>query len=84
MLIASILSILLSNAVTLRRDMSILFTRITIVALIYCILQDTICLSVINKGIAIHGGLLHITNIAQVFHIFIFLIITPGITPGLI
>jgi NADH-ubiquinone oxidoreductase chain 2 len=31
-------------------------------------------LSVISKGIGLHGGLLHITSITQVFHIFVFFI----------
>jgi NADH-ubiquinone oxidoreductase chain 2 len=31
-------------------------------------------LSIISKGVGLHGGLLHITNITQVFQIFIFLI----------
>jgi len=70
----TILSLLLSNAVTLRRDISILFNRIVIIALIYCILHDTMSLSIISKGVGLHGGLLHITNITQVFQIFIFLI----------
>ena len=74
MLITSILSILLSISVTLRRDMSILFNRITIIALIYCILHDMTSLSFISKGIGLHGGLLHITNITQIFHIFVFFI----------
>ena len=65
---------LLSVSVTLRRDMSILFNRITIIALVYCILQDMTSLSFISKGIGLHGGLLHITNITQIFHIFVFLI----------
>ena len=66
--------ILLSNAVTLRRDMSIIFNRITILALIYCIIQDIMSLYVINKGIGLQGGLLHITSTTQIFHIFIFLL----------
>ena len=74
MILISILSLLISNAVTLRRDMSILFNRITIIALIYSILHDVTCLFILNKGIGLHGGLLHITNITQIFHIFIFLI----------
>ena len=74
MILFSILSLLISNAVTLRRDMSILFNRIAIIALIYCILHDIISLSVISKGIGIHGGLLHITTITQIFHIFVFFI----------
>lgn len=74
MIIISILSLLLSTSVTLRRDMSILFNRIIIIGLIYCILHDSMCLSFISKGIGLHGGLLHITNITQVFHIFVFFI----------
>jgi group II intron reverse transcriptase/maturase len=54
--------------------MSILFSRIAIIALAYCFLQDLASLSFINKGIGLHGGLLHITNITQVFHIFVFII----------
>ncbi len=74
MISISILFILLSNAVTLRRDISIIFNRIAILALIYCILQDAISLSILNKGIGLHGGLLHKTNITQIFNIFIFII----------
>ena len=74
MILISILSLLLSNAVTLRRDISILFNRIAIIALSYSILHDIISLSILNKGIGLHGGLLHITNITQIFHIFVFFI----------
>jgi NADH-ubiquinone oxidoreductase chain 2 len=74
MILISILSLLLSNAVTLRRDVSILFNRIAIISLAYSILHDIVSLSIINKGVALHGGLLHITNITQIFHIFIFFI----------
>ena len=74
MIILSILCLLFSNAVTLRRDMSILFNRIAIIALIYYFLHDVVSLSLINKGLGLHGGLLHITNITQIFHIFVFMI----------
>ena len=74
MITISIISILLSSAVTIRRDVSILFNRITILALTYSILQDMLSLSIMNKGIGLHGGLLHITSTTQVFHIFIFLL----------
>ena len=72
MIVISILFLLLSNAVTIRRDVSILFNRIAILILIYCIMQDITSLAIISKGIGLHGGLLHITNITQIFHIFIF------------
>ena len=74
MILTSILALLISNAVTLRRDMSILFNRIAILILIYSILLDYSSLSMLSKGIGLHGGLLHITNITQIFHIFIFFI----------
>lgn len=74
MIILSILLVLLSNAVNIRRDLSILFNRIAILILIYCILHDMSSLAVITKGIGLHGGLLLITNISQMFHIFIFLV----------
>lgn len=54
--------------------MSILFNRAAILALVYCILHDITCLSFISKGVGLHGGLLHVTNITQTFHIFVFFI----------
>jgi NADH-ubiquinone oxidoreductase chain 2 len=54
--------------------MSILFNRIAIIALAYCFLLDFASLSFINKGVGLHGGLLHLTNITQIFHIFVFII----------
>ena len=74
MILISILSLLLSNAVIIRRDISILFNRIAIIALIYSILHEITCFFILNKGIGLHGGLLYITNITQIFHIFIFFI----------
>jgi len=68
----------LSNAVILRRGLSIIFNRIIILALIYCIIQDidivNLSITIINKGLGLHGGLLHITNITQINEIFIYLI----------
>jgi NADH-ubiquinone oxidoreductase chain 2 len=70
----TILFLLVSNAVVSRRDISILFNRIAIISLIYCILHDFLSLSVLSKGIGLHGGLVYISNITQIFHIFIFII----------
>lgn len=66
--------LLLNNAVTLRRDISILFNRITIIILIYSITHHTIGLFMLTKGLGLHGGLLYVTNITQIFQIFIFII----------
>lgn len=75
MLIYSILFLLLSNAVTLRRDKSILYSR----SLIYIlIIAFVIGLSSLNlkslNSIGILGGLFHTTSITNTFHIFIFFV----------
>jgi len=76
MLIYSILFLLLSNAVTLRRDKSILFSRVAVIILIYCSLLAVYSLIIQNsfKGIGLFGGLFHTTSLTQIFQIFIFLI----------
>ncbi len=74
MLITSIIALLLFNAVNLRRDISILYNRIAMIMLAYCILNDLFSLTVVTKGIGLHGGLLLVSSLSQVFHIFIFLI----------
>ena len=76
MLISSILILLLCNAVTLRRDKSILFSRVAIIVLLSSSLLATFSLFInsFSKGIGLFGGLFHITSITQVFHIFIFII----------
>jgi len=74
MLIFSILFLLLSNAVTLRRDKSIFYSRIAIIVLIYSIIIaiDSLYIPYLDRGIGLYSGLLHITSTTQVFHIFIF------------
>jgi NADH-ubiquinone oxidoreductase chain 2 len=76
MLIFSILFLLLSNAVTLRRDKSILFSRVAIIVLLYSSLIAFNCLyfTSLESGIGLYGGLFHDTTTTHVFHIFIFLI----------
>nr|UNI91550.1 NADH dehydrogenase subunit 2 [Tolypocladium cylindrosporum] len=74
MIIISIIALLLSNAVNIRRDISILYNRIAMLILIYCILNDLSSLTVVTKGIGLHGGLLLVTNITQIFHIFLFIV----------
>ncbi len=76
MVIFSILFLLLSNAVTLRRDKSILFSRVTITILLYSSLLATgsLYMTYLDTGIGLYGGLFHATSTTQIFHIFIFLI----------
>lgn len=76
MLITSLLYLLLSNAITLRRDKSILYSRVAIKILLY---SSTLALFssfflCLAKGIGLFGGLFHATIITHVFQLFIFLI----------
>ena len=76
MIISSILLLLLSNAVTLRRDKSILYSRISMIILIYsCLIgYNNLDFSFLENGIGLFGGLFHATCITNVFHIFILLL----------
>lgn len=76
MLITSLISLLLSNAITLRRDKSILYSRVAIIVLFFTSLLAyfTLYLTSLDKGIGLYGGLFHATSITQIFHLFIFLI----------
>ncbi len=76
MLILSIIFLLLSNAVTLRRDKSILYSRVAIIVLLYSsiIAINSLFISSLYKGIGLYGGLFHATAITQNFHIFIFIV----------
>ena len=76
MTIFSILFLLLSNAVTLRRDKSILYSRENITILLYCLIITLNNLNVcfLEKGIGIYGGLFHVTATTQTFHFFTFLV----------
>lgn len=73
MLIISLIQLLLSNANTLRRDKSILYSRtsITILFVASLISYDSLYFLFLNKGIGIFGGLFHSTSISNVFHVFI-------------
>jgi NADH-ubiquinone oxidoreductase chain 2 len=74
MVLFSLLLTLLSISVTLRRDNSILYSRETIIVLLYSSLVALNNLTVTDRGIGLYGGLFHATYITQVFHIFIFFI----------
>lgn len=76
MLIISIVLLLLSNAVTLRRDKSILFNRVAILVLFYSslIAFKSLYIIYLDRGIGLFGGLFHATSTTQIFHIFIFII----------
>ena len=76
MLTLSILLLLLSNAVTLRRDKSILYSRIAIIVLLYSFFNGFISLLIksFKRGIGLYGGLFHATIITHIFQLFIIFI----------
>lgn len=76
MTIYSLLFLLLSNAVTLRRDKSILYSRQTLLIFLSCFLiaLTNLDMHFLGEGLGLYGGLFQATPITQTFHIFIFLI----------
>jgi NADH-ubiquinone oxidoreductase chain 2 len=75
-LLTALFSLLLSNAITSRRDKSILYSRVAILVLLYSSLLVTTLLFVGSpaQGITLFGGLFLATPLTNIFHIFIFFI----------
>ena len=76
MLFTSIISLLLSNATTLRRDKSILYSRATSFILLYSIFLLYYIINVIylQKSISLYNGLLFCKNHTLMFTMFIFIL----------
>lgn len=76
MIIYCLLFLILSNAVSLRRDKSILYSREAIIILFYSILIgiESLSITFLSNGIGLFGGLFHATSITHTFHIFILII----------
>ena len=76
MTIFSLLFLLLSNAVTFRREKSILYSRETILIMLSSFLTAVKNLDMLfmSEGVGLYGGLFHATPITQSFHIFLFVI----------
>lgn len=68
--------LLISNAITLRRDKSILYSRIVIQSLILISILafNNLHIKALGNGIGIYGGLFNISVFSQTFNIFIFFI----------
>ena len=76
MLIYNLLLIILSNAVNIRRDKSILYNRISFLALFLGIINiylSTI-FNTLDKGIGLFNGLFSLTPSAAIFSIFIYIL----------
>ena len=76
MLLTSLIILLLSNAVTTRRDKSILYSRVAIIILLY---SSLLCYNGLNilfleKGIGLYGGLFYANSTTQIFHLFVLLL----------
>ena len=76
MLISSLILLLVSNAVSLRRDKSILYSRVVIKSLIFSsfVALNSLYITSLEKGIGIYGGLFNVTTFTHTFNIFIFLV----------
>ena len=80
MLTLTLFYLLLSNAITLRRDKSILYSRVAIVLLILTalIIYNNLYITFLAKGIGLFGGLFYTkynNNIIQLFIILLSIII---------
>lgn len=76
MLVTSLTLLLLSNAVSSRRDKSILFSRTTLLILFYCfiLLSSDLNLIFVDKGLSLFGGLIYCKGHSQIFALFIILL----------
>ena len=72
-LLISIVSLLFSNSVNTRREKSMLYSRLTIIILLFTIsiFYDILSFKFLSKGIGIYQGLLHVNSVTIVFDIFI-------------
>jgi len=70
------LFLLLSISTTIRRDVSILFSRTSLIIIFNCIIILTmnIDLTLLDKGIGLYGGLFSITSLTQIFRFFVYII----------
>ena len=77
MTLLSAIMLLFSNAVTFRRDKSILYNRGTII-ISFCgfiLASQFWVLSFLVVGIGVFAGLFHITSVSLCFHIFIYILV---------
>jgi NADH-ubiquinone oxidoreductase chain 2 len=76
MIIYSLIYLLLSNAFNVRKDKSILYSRLVIIIILFAsiLLLKDLYFNNLNKGIALFGGLYHTTTLTHVFHFFILIL----------
>ena len=76
MLISLLIFLIISSAVSLRQDKSILFSRIVIKTLLFTtfIAMNNLYIAPLERGVGIYGGLFNVNALTQTFDIFVFLI----------
>ena len=76
MLLSSLFCLLLSNALSSRRDTTILYARTGIIILFYCIYlsYNNLFITYLDNGIGLFGGLFYTSSVTQIFHMLIFII----------
>lgn len=76
MLIFSLILLLLSNSLTMRRDKAILYSRITIILLIFCYIISIhdLYIDSLEKGIGLYDAVNQARPITHIFYTFIFLL----------
>lgn len=76
MLISLLIFLIISSAVSLRQDKSILFSRIVIKTLLFTtfIAMNNLYIAPLEKGVGIYGGLFNVNALTQTFDIFVFIV----------
>lgn len=76
MLLISLFLLLLSNSLSLRRDISIYYSRIGIIIQLYCIFfcYNNLFISYLDIGVGLYGGLFSITSLDLIFDILILIL----------
>lgn len=76
MLLTFLLLLLLSNGLSIRPDISILYSRIGILIVFYSLIANILSthITYLDKGISLYGGLFNATCITHTFQIFILIV----------
>ncbi len=76
MLLTGIFFLLLSNSLSFRRDITIFYSRIGMIILLYCIFftYNNLYITYLDIGIGLFGGLFHTSSITLIFHLLIYII----------
>ncbi len=70
MLLSCIFILILSNALSFNRESNVLYNRISVLILLYCIYlsYNNLFVFYLDKGIGLFGGLFYTSSITQIFH----------------